>query len=264
MSVDFSSGVSEESYNIVVPLRIENDIWSFANPFNFEVWIFSLFSIPTIILTLGLAEYLTSGTISWDKWIGFVLRNVLSETSSQMPDRKDHQKFLIFIWTFSCFVLVMAYAGNLTAMITRPKMVMQFEELEDFLDQDEISLVVEDGLGVIENMRQTSPDSVFNKLIDKTNRMDTSDYENWPSGCFKPAAYYSKNHASICDIHSTNSHLSDDYSANGKCNWYITRTKFFDVPIGMAFQVFIDLQQNKYILCKSIVPAYFAEGESIP
>ena len=244
MSVDFSSGVSEESYSIVVPLRIENDIWSFANPFNFEVWIFSLLSIPIFILTLGLAEYLTSGTIFWGKWIGFVLRNVLSETSCTMPDRKNYQKFLITIWTFSSFLLVMAYAGNLTAMITRPKIVMQYENLEDLLNQDELSLVVEDGLGVIENMRQTSPDSVFHKLIDKTERMDTTDYDNWPSGCFKPAAYHSKKHASICDIHSTNAHLSDDYSANGKCNWYTTKSKFFDVPIVMAFQVFSDLEEN--------------------
>ena len=238
MSVDFSSLVSEESYSIVIPLEIQNDIWSFANPFNFEVWIFSLASIPIFILSIGLAEYLASGTITWDTWIGFVLRNVLSECSPKMPDKKDYQKFFVFIWTFSSFVLVMAYAGNLTAMITRPKMERKFETLEDFLYQDEMALVVEDGLGVIENMKQSPPDSVYNKLIHKAEAMDTTNYNEWPSGCFNPGTHVSKKHASICDIHSTNAHISDDYSANGKCNRYTTKTKFFDVPIVMAFQVF--------------------------
>ena len=235
MSVDFSSVVSGESYNIVIPLRIENDIWSVFTPFDFEVWIFFLASVPIFILSLGLADYLAGGTIKWDSWIGFVLRNILSETTHKMPDKMNYQKFFIFIWISSSFVLVMAYAGNLTAMITKPKIVRQFEELEDFLHQDEISLVVEDGLGIIENMKISPPHSVYRKLIDKADRMETSN--DWPSGCFNTRTQDSKRHASICDIHSTNALLSDDYSANGKCNWYTTKTQFFDVPIVMAFQV---------------------------
>ena len=255
MSVDFSSVVSGESYSILVPLKIENDVWSFVNPFNYEVWIFSLSSVPIFILAMGLADYLARGAIKWDTWIGFVLRNILSETAHKMPDKRNSDKLLIFIWIFSSFVLVMAYAGNLTAMITRPKLVMSFEKLEDFLDQDEISLVVEDGLGIIENMKQSPSESVYKKLIDKAERLDTGDSDDWPSGCFNPTTHVSKRHASICDIHGINSHFSEDYSANGKCNWYSTKTKFFDVPIVMAFQVhvfsYLELKiiryQNEYL-----------------
>ena len=101
MSVDFSSGVSEESYSIVIPLKTGNDIWSFTNPFHYEVWIFSLISVPIFILTLGLAEYITSGTITWKKWIGFVVRNIgmtglLIVSTECLMSPKGMLQFVIF------------------------------------------------------------------------------------------------------------------------------------------------------------------------
>ena len=141
----------------------------------------------------------------------------------------------------------MAYAGNLTAMITRPTIIMKYESLEDVLYQEELSLVTEDGSAIIANMRQTPPESVYNKLMDKTEKMDTINREDWPSGCFSPETYISREHASLCDIHSMNAHLSDDYSANGMCNWYTTKSKFFHVPIMMAFQVFSEQTKSRFI-----------------
>ena len=48
---------------------------------------------------------------------------------------------------------VESYAGILTAMITRPALHMPVRNVEGLLGQDEMSWVVEDGIGVVEYMK---------------------------------------------------------------------------------------------------------------
>ena len=124
-SVDFSSMVSVGSYDIILPLKAENDVWSFIKPFSAELWIFSLSSIPIIVLAMALADYLRGVETEWATLVGFVLRNILSENMGKMPEKYNHQKFLTCIWMLTSFVLVMAYAGNLTAMIATPNLDMK-------------------------------------------------------------------------------------------------------------------------------------------
>lgn len=48
---------------------------------------------------------------------------------------------------------VESYAGILTAMITRPALHMPVRNVEGLLGHDEMSWVVEDGIGVVEYMK---------------------------------------------------------------------------------------------------------------
>ena len=61
--------------------------------------------------------------------------------------------------------MAQSYAGNLTAMITRPKLHMPIRSVEDLLTHEEISLVVEEGVAVIDYMEASPPGSALRELI---------------------------------------------------------------------------------------------------
>ena len=178
--------VSEGSYEIIIPLNTVNDVWSFFNPYDYEVWIFSLASVPILILTLFLGDYLIYPVINVDIWLFFVFRNALAEgwqsfrrIAKRLPGKKLYlyQMLLISVWIWYCFLLIKSYAGNLTATIAKPKLEMKFNKPEDLLYQDEIKLVVEDGIGAVEYMRQSPSDSTIGRLIEKTTVYSSDDLD---------------------------------------------------------------------------------------
>ena len=242
-SVDFSSLVSGDSYHIVLPLKTADDTWSYLNPFDYEIWIFSLCITPIFILACVLTDYIYFHNIGWYTWFEFAIRNALSESNQSykrlnrhLPNKKQYlyQKVLIVVWTWSCFILVKSYAGNLTAMIARPKLDMTFTKADDFLYQNEIALTIEDGIGAIDYMSQSPPGSTMRRLIEKTERSDPSkEFVD----CFTKHNEQSGRHAAICDIVSIKSRLSNDFSTNGHCNWYVIEQQLLDASSVMVFQV---------------------------
>ena len=238
------------SYEIIIPLNVASDVWSFVRPHDYEVWICFLASVPILILTFLLGDYLVYPAINLDTWASFVFRNALSEVCltskqlvEQLPGKKLYlyQQLLMSVWVWSCFLLIMAYAGNLTAMIARPKLDMKFNKPEDLLHQDEIKLLVEDGIGAIEYMSQAPTGSTLRRLIGKTEVIyyDYLDPEEKVENCFTSTDRYTgnKNYAAICDIDSIKSRLSADFSKTGQCNWYTTQKSLFHSSHVMVFQV---------------------------
>ena len=242
-SVDFSSMVSDGSYYIILPIKTADDPWSYLNPFDYEIWIFSLCTIPMYIFACVLTNYIFFHYLNWYTWLEFVLRNVLSESNQSykrlnrdLLDKKQYrfQKVLILIWTWCCFILVKSYAGNLTAMIARPKLDIKFTKAEHFLHQHEIALTIEDGIGAIEYMTQSPPGSTMRGLIEKTERIESNmDFND----CFTKSNEQSGRHAAICDIVSIKSRLSYDFTTHGHCNWYVIEETLFGASTVMVFQV---------------------------
>merc|ERR1712117_976586 len=116
---------------------------------------------------MAVTNYLKGVKIDWAPLVGFVLRNILSENMSKIPDKYNHQKILTCIWMLGSFILVMCYAGNLTAMISTPNLDLKFSRPVDLLHQDEITLIIEDGIGAIEFMSQSPPGSMMSMLLKK-------------------------------------------------------------------------------------------------
>ena len=192
---------------------------------------------------MALADYLRRVETEWATLVGFVLRNILSENMGKMPEKYNHQKFLTCIWMLTSFVLVMAYAGNLTAMIATPNLDMKFNKPEDLLYQQEITLVVEEEIGVLEYMRKSPPGSTMSRLLEKTEVFEFDDDapEEWMENCFTTTDRYIGNYdyGAVCDIDSIKIRMSNDFSENGQCNWYKTKKSLFEVPAVMVFQVCI-------------------------
>ena len=74
-AVDFSIPILNEYWTIAIPIKLDVEVWSFLNPFDPEVWIASLVSIPIFMLAMITADYLFFGTLRWKASVSFVLRD---------------------------------------------------------------------------------------------------------------------------------------------------------------------------------------------
>ena len=110
-SVDFSP-IAMEYYSIVMPLQLKNDMGLIIRPFDPEVWIFSLISIPVFIATMGLANYIFLNMVRWDRVFGFALRIVFVEPAVMLYEKYAYQKILSIVWMASFFVLARSYSGE--------------------------------------------------------------------------------------------------------------------------------------------------------
>ena len=236
-AVQFTSMIDVAShYAIVAPLRLEADILAFAYPLTSEVWIATIISVPLYILVMCVADYFFCGVVDWETNIGFVLRNTLTEHIDSLPDRRLYQKVLVLFWALPIMIIVFAYAGNLTAMITRPKVLMTPDNAEQMLRQEEIRWAAWDGSLFTKVAKDSPPDSVTRRLIEQALFISKED-EIWPDNCFTASTKESRRVAAICDVTSAMGVLSKDFSETGKCNFYLTSDKFLSSGNVMALQV---------------------------
>ena len=142
-SLDFSRGVVHGYLAVVIPLEIGSNKWYFAYPFTNTVWILIATIIPIYIIAMAGADYLYNGSAQLGILLGFVIRNVLNDQNYGIPgEKKAYQKILIMVWLLATLVLVQAYAGSLTAMLTNPKLKAPIKTLEELVTQNEISWVL--------------------------------------------------------------------------------------------------------------------------
>ena len=236
-SVAFSSALVQAVVKFIIPIRSTNDVWSFLQPLSLEVWICSLASVPVFILLCGLLDLLSSGLANWTAVAGFALRNVLVEHMGKMPATRAHQKAALLGWIWFAFIITTIYAGSLKAMIMRPRLIMPIRDAEDFLAQADISLVVEDGVDVIESFRNFPPTSIWRRVYERLEFLKFHDEEYWPSECFSNSTQYSGRHAALCDQIAIKEMLHESFTTDEQCNWYQTEDSFFEIPSVMLLQV---------------------------
>ena len=177
------------------------------------------------------ADFTYQGTVEWQSAVSFVVRAVCSEYTRIMPTEKYYQKCLVWCWVASYFIIVSSYAGNLTAMIMKPRLNMPVRNIEQLLGQTEIPWVVETGFGVTDYMASFPQGSNMKKLINGATLLEYPFL--W--GCLKEELLHS--HASICDDVSIKSIFDGYYSKLGKCDHYLTDNKWYFRPSMMAFPV---------------------------
>ena len=208
-AVDFSLPIINDYYSIAVPITSKDDLWSFLHPFNLEVWIASLISIPIFMTAMVLADYLYTGSLKWGTSISFVLRIALLDKSLKIPHKTIYKSIFVIIWALSVFVLAQSYAGTLTAMITRPGLHKTIRNANDLLNQKDFSWVMEDGLGIGEYMKASPPGSTWRNLLEQASFLSYD--EEWYGACHTTTTRKSGKIASICDIYSLTDLISRDY-----------------------------------------------------
>ena len=185
-AVDFTLIPLELYSTIVVPLRLESDTWSMTDPFSYEVWILVIVCIPLYVIIMGLADYAFCGSVDWEALIGFILRTSLSENDSALPENKwAYQKILLVFWISSVFILIQSYAGNLTAMLTRPTLPEMIRNAEDLLSQEDISLVIQKGTIEEFHFRAAASGTMLRSLYKRSTIMTRlTPSERFRHGCY--------------------------------------------------------------------------------
>ena len=178
------------------------------------------------------------GVLGWETLVGFVLRVAMIDDgrypfkifneSSNNPIR-----MLGIIWIWACFVLLYAYSGNLTAMLTRSILTKPINSIEDLLNQTDFKWsLVDDGHDLVEYLKVSESLRPLFDLAGKDVEPDFSSY-CW----YNKEERDSGTHVTICDYQSIRLEKSIDYSETGKCNFYNIDETFFVTPQVMAFQV---------------------------
>ena len=232
--MDFSKPVENGYYTVVIPVKLNSNMWYIKDSFSTIVWILFITSVPIYLLSMGLADVFFWGDADWGNIAGFVLRNVLSEQNHRPPKfTKAYQAILIATWIWSMLLLVMFYASNLTAMLAKPKLQNPIKTLEELIGQDEISWVVEKG-GLPEHYMTTSAPGSLMRGILKGARIIPRD---WSQPCYTSDTKQSREYGSFCQRGNIMTLIADDFSKTGKCNYYVIEDRFLTSGSAMAFQV---------------------------
>ena len=127
-AVDFSTPILNDHWTIAIPIQSgDSDLASFLYPLSYEVWIATLVSVPLFIGAFMLTDYIyisrtnppkSNMKSEWKRSTAFVMRTVLVD-NSLMHMTYNYKRILIFTWAWVIFILLQAYAGTLTSMITR-------------------------------------------------------------------------------------------------------------------------------------------------
>ena len=144
----------------------------------------------------------------------------------------------IAIWTSTTFVLVQSYAGSLTAMLANPQLQSQIKSLtalEELLRHDDISLIIEKGTLANFYMSTAASDTMINQLYKRATILPKSN--TLLSGCNHTKITQCGNSAFILDSGAIMRLTSADFSATGKCNFYLIEERIMISTYAMAFQV---------------------------
>ena len=240
-SVDLTACKSLGFSTIVIPLVLESDLWAMSHPLAKEVWYVLIICVPIYLLVMGLADYAFFGMVKWKQLSGFIIRNVFSEQAEMPLIKSAYQKILVITWVASVFLLVQCYAGNLTAMLTAPGLPTPIKNAQEFLKQNEISLVMaKDSLFEYEVKYVYHPDSVQSKLgnIASVSEAPLTPMEFFKYGCYSTKQYKSGKNAAVCGMAEFWGLISYDYGRTGQCNFYMTNDRFAGSHLALgAFQV---------------------------
>ena len=237
--MDLSRGYVHGSNAVIIPLETGLNMWYFTDPFTNTVWILLVISLPLYIIAMGLAHYSYSGSADWDTLSGFVLRNALSEQTGTIPDQsKTYHKILIITWVGFTLILVYAYAGSLTAMLSKPILQNPIKTLEELARQNKIPWVIEKGSMAEFHMRTALPGSTMSLLHQKAGLVPhLTPREISKYGCPTAKLKQKGRIATFCEIHVIWLMMAKDFSATGKCNYYLIEERLISSMRGAAFQV---------------------------
>ena len=241
--MELTSQMEPGYFTLVIPLILESYTWTISHPLTKEVWYALIICVPMYLLVMGLADYAFMGVAKWKILSGFILRNIFSEHAEMPLIKNSYQKILVITWVALTYLLVQCYAGNLKAMLTAPGLPNPIKNATEFLDQNEIRLVIPKGEFAEYYFKSISyPDTIERKL---GNIAFVSDVQNTPAeylkyGCYSTKQYNSGMNAAICSIGEFWALISYDFSRTGQCNFYTTDDIFLKMPLSMgAFQVWL-------------------------
>ena len=135
-------------------------------------------------------------------------------------------------------VIVQAYSGSLTAMLAKPKLQAPIRTLDELINQEEISWVIEKQTEFENYVKTTESGTIMNKLYNGATLMPLlNNPDRGKFGCYSAKLKGSGNFASVCSLIDIMFMYYNDLNVNGKCSYYLFEEKFLSSGEAMAFQV---------------------------
>ena len=132
-------------------------------------------------------------------------------------------------------ILMSAYAGELTAFITKPTLNIPFTTVEGLVKQDQLKWGVAEG-SILTPYAESKPmGTVLRTMIEKAITFSWD--EEWADDCFTSTAEESGDMASMCDNTAAVFAMSNKFSKTGTCNYFVTEDKILGSNNVLAFQV---------------------------
>ena len=131
-----------------------------------------------------------------------------------------------------------AYAGSLTAMLSKPKLETPIKTLDELLSQNKISWVLEKGTPLEYYMQTASPGTTMKLLHQRAVMVPhLTPEEAFKFGCYAAKLKGKGRFGSFCDLNVIWHMLAKDFSTTGRCNFYLIEDRFKSSMQGAAFQV---------------------------
>ena len=154
--VEFTIPLLVDFWGLLVPVRQNYSLAAILHAFESKVWMVLLMAIPIYILLMTVANYNYFGQMKWEMFASFVLRACVMERRGiiSIPVNKLYQKILVLFWCLPLFVLITAYRGNMTALITKPTLDRPIENVNELVNQDEIGWTMVKGSSMIHSSKR--------------------------------------------------------------------------------------------------------------
>ena len=135
-------------------MRKSYNLLAILNAFQLDVWLVLLLTIPTYITVMVMANWFHLRQMKWEMFASFVIRTTVMESrcdwaGKRLPTTRINQKLLILFWSLPLFVLVTAYTGNMTALITNPSLQQPIKDVKELVNQNQMPWLIQDGASVI-------------------------------------------------------------------------------------------------------------------
>ena len=143
--MDFTIPLLTDFLGLVIPLKQSYNLSAILNAFELEVWLVILFTMPMYPLAMVMANYhYSGGHMKWEMYASFVIRASVSERRGRViPNTWLYQKLLILFWCLPLFVLVKAYEGNMTALLTKPVLQKPVRDVDELVNENKMSWILE-------------------------------------------------------------------------------------------------------------------------
>ena len=183
-------------------------------------------------------NYIYCGTPNWEATFSPIIRSALSERRATSPPKHLYQKLLVLVWSLMMLVLICAYRGDLTAIITKPLMQKPFTNANGMVRQTQMKW----GIAAMNDlfisfMKNTTKGKTIRRIYDKTMIFPNND--TYEDECYRSAyqAKKSGNIAAICEITSAKEFIANDFGKTGTCNYFLTEDNMLPSYLALAFQV---------------------------
>ncbi|XP_068234290.1 glutamate receptor ionotropic, delta-2-like [Palaemon carinicauda] len=200
----------------------EIDVWAFVMPLTFKVWLSIFASLFLLIVIMRLLVW-TTGNNMKDKTFVFVC--ILLVQGARDLKRYMWQRMIVGAWIVGTTVLVFSYSGNLMSLLAVRYLPQPYQTLKDVLDDPDVTMVWEINTAYVHAFRKaTSGDLLRVKETDDRNEIVyvfSTEYHNTLNTLVINGRY-----VLTLEAISIKMLMAEQFTATGKCQYYISKGKF--------------------------------------